>query len=54
MEINEGRYTPVIALTAGAFRDEKLRCTSAGMDDFLTKPIEPEKIKNVLMKYLKL
>jgi two-component system, sensor histidine kinase and response regulator len=32
---------PVIALTAGALDSERLRAKAAGMDDFLTKPLEP-------------
>lgn len=32
---------PVIALTAGALDSERMRASVAGMDDFLTKPLEP-------------
>lgn len=46
-----GEHVPIIALTAGAFKEEKEKCMAAGMDDFLTKPIEIEKISNVLKKY---
>jgi len=44
--------TPIIALTAGAMKEEKERCIAAGMDDFLTKPIDPAAIKSILIKYL--
>ena len=39
---------PIIALTAGAFKEEQERCFAAGMNGFLTKPIEIEKLKSAL------
>lgn len=39
------RHTPIIALTAGALIEEKKRALEAGMDQFLTKPVDREKIK---------
>ena len=36
------RELPVIALTAGALVEERRRAMDAGMDDFLTKPLDPE------------
>ncbi len=47
------RHTPIIALTAGALSDEEEHCINAGMDDFVTKPINLKIIENVLKKYLK-
>lgn len=41
---------PVIALTAGALLEEKNRALEAGMDDFLTKPIDLSKLINVLRR----
>jgi len=43
---------PIIALTAGAFLEEKAKALASGMDDFLTKPLEQEKLKQMLEKYL--
>ncbi len=51
-EQKSGKHTPIIALTAGAFKEEQERCFAAGMDDFLTKPVDPKKIKSVLDKHL--
>lgn len=50
-EIESGTHVPIIALTAGAFKEDEEECLAAGMDDFLTKPVELRKIKSVLMKY---
>jgi signal transduction histidine kinase/CheY-like chemotaxis protein len=46
------RHLPVIALTAGAFKEERERCISSGMDDFLTKPIQIDELTRILGKYL--
>ncbi|MDM0085712.1 PAS domain S-box protein [Variovorax sp. J31P179] len=43
-----GHHTPIIALTANAVGDEKLRCLSAGMDAYLSKPVRLEDLKAAL------
>lgn len=52
IEQSTNRHVPIIALTAGALKEEREKCFEAGMDDFLTKPVEQEKTKAVVDKYL--
>lgn len=49
----EGEHLPVVALTADAMRGNEQRCRDAGMDDFLTKPINKQRVKAVLRTWLK-
>ena len=47
-----GPHIPIIALTAGAFDDDREKCLAAGMDDFLSKPVNMEALKSMLTKWL--
>ena len=49
-----GLKTPVIALTAHAFKEEQIQCAKAGMDDFLSKPFNEKDLKDKLITYLNL
>jgi CheY-like chemotaxis protein/HPt (histidine-containing phosphotransfer) domain-containing protein len=44
--------TPVIALTASALESDRQRCAQAGMDDFLTKPIQGHNLRATLDRWL--
>ncbi|MEF3695366.1 MAG: response regulator [Candidatus Cloacimonadota bacterium] len=46
------RHLPIVALTAGALIEERERCFDAGMDEFLTKPLDQDKLKLILSKLL--
>lgn len=48
-EISEN--LPVIALTASAMREDKEECMKAGMNDFLTKPINVVQLKSMILQY---
>jgi two-component system, sensor histidine kinase len=43
---------PIVALTAHAMLGEDAKCLNAGMNDYLTKPLERTKLIEVLSKYL--
>ena len=46
-----GVRTPVVALTANAFDDDRRACREAGLDDFLTKPLDPAALRAVLARW---
>ena len=43
-----GGHVPVIAMTAHAMGGDEARCLAAGMDDYVTKPFQPEQLHTVL------
>jgi signal transduction histidine kinase/DNA-binding response OmpR family regulator len=51
-EQQTGVRMPIVALTAGAIKEEKEKCLSAGMDCFLTKPIETKALQIILRQFL--
>jgi len=46
------RDLPIVALTANALNGEKERCLSAGMNDFMSKPIGAKKLKQCILHHI--
>ena len=44
--------TPIVAMTASALRNEKMKCFELGMNEYLTKPFEPAQLFTVLQRFL--
>ena len=47
-----GVRVPIIAMTASALEGEEQRCRAAGMDDFLTKPVDPVRLLRVIRQWV--
>jgi CheY-like chemotaxis protein len=46
------QHIPIIALTATAPADAEVECKSAGMDAYMTKPIDRQRLENCLVRFL--
>ena len=47
----ESRAAPIIAITANAFQSEREKCFSCGMDDYLTKPVDKDRLRETLARW---
>ncbi|MDF1554316.1 MAG: MASE3 domain-containing protein [Deferrisomatales bacterium] len=48
------RRVPVVGLTAHAMKGDRERCLTAGMDDYLSKPVDPEELYGVVSRWVDL
>jgi two-component system, sensor histidine kinase and response regulator len=47
----KGKRTPIVALTAHAMSGDRERCLQAGMDNYITKPVNPKELDEMLEQY---
>ena len=52
-QTHRGTKLPIVAMTANIMVQDLARCREVGMDDYVTKPIDPEKLFRVLSKWIK-
>jgi two-component system, sensor histidine kinase and response regulator len=52
-QLEVGHRTPIFALTSNMFREQKLKCIEAGMDDYIMKPIHTKALIDRINNYLK-
>jgi CheY-like chemotaxis protein len=49
---NGGHRTPVVAMTANAMKGSAAKCLAAGMDDYISKPINREQLLDTLRRWI--
>jgi CheY-like chemotaxis protein len=52
MEQSTNSHTPIIAVTANAFPEDKERCITSGMDGYISKPFQPDELLQLIKKHL--
>lgn len=50
-EKTTGHHIPIIAMTANAMLDDRDKCLKIGMDDYISKPINPQRLQEILHRW---
>ena len=52
-KIEKNKDLPIVAMTANAMQQDREKCTDAGMNDHVAKPIDPDELFRALLKWIK-
>lgn len=52
LERKDAKKIPIIALTANAYMEDKLKAVNAGMNDHIAKPVDMGQLFKMMQKYL--
>ena len=48
----QGKHMPIVAMTAHAMKGDRERCMGVGMDEYISKPIQPQELMKVIEKVI--
>jgi len=51
VEKTTGQHIPIIAMTANAMQGDREQCLAGGMDDYISKPISPKQLKQIIERW---
>lgn len=53
-ELSTGAHVTIVAMTAHAMKEDRDKCIAVGMDDYLSKPVDPKTLREMIDKWLPL